>query len=136
MRALACLLSLSALLLANSAQADNIIRAGAPIYASSGGAAEPPFTPDPPEDGECGPEIGVWADWGSKPGEHTPWATSYIDVAKDSIGRIYDWEEVGEYQSSRRLTSYYYGGWGVMRGNKSGQDASRVYYELCRYRLQ
>lgn len=136
MRALASLFALSTLLLVNPAQADNIIRTGAPIYASSGGAAEPPYTPDPPEDGECGPDIGVWADWGSNPGEHTPWATNYIDVAKDSVGRIYDSADSGFFESSRRLTSYYYGGWGVMRGVKSGQDSSHVYYELCRYRLQ
>lgn len=136
MRVLACLFALSALLVVNPAQADNIIRAGVPIYAPSGGAAEPPYTPDPPEDGECGPDIGVWADWGSNSGEHTPWATNYIDVAKDSVGRIYNSAESGFFESNRRLTSYYYSEWGVMRGKKSGQDSNRIYYELCRYRLQ
>jgi hypothetical protein len=129
---LLCLVSLAA-------NAENIIRVGAPIKAVNSG---PPTLPPviPPGGGsadgfECSNQLGKWVEWTAAadagyPEKSVAWINTY-DPAEEVATFIFEAVE----GAPQFLTSYVNGGWTYKRGGVDDGDKKRIYYELCRKAL-
>lgn len=122
-----------------AANAENIIRVGAPIKAvNSGPPTHPPVTP--PGDGaaggfECSNQLGKWVEWKDTAGAGYPensvaWINTY-DPTTWSDTFIFEAVE----GAPQFLTTYDYGGWTYKRGGVDDGNNTKIFYELCRKAL-